>query len=96
MVLLNDVLKQSAAIKQIAQRHGAHGVAVFGSVARGESTDASDLDLIVDLDDDRSLLDRIALKQALEEFLGSRVDVMNRKSLHPALREQILRECVGL
>ncbi len=53
-------------------------------------------DLVVDLDEDRSLFDRIALKQELEDFLGRRVDVVNRRSLDPVVREQILRDRVEL
>jgi len=96
MVRLNDVLSKRVQIKEIAGRHGAHGVALFGSVTRGQATEDSDIDLLVDLDDDRSLLDRIALKQELEDFLGRRVDVINRKSLQPALARQILQERVEL
>ena len=96
MVRLNDLLLQRDEIKRIADRHGARRVAVFGSLARGEATDASDIDFLIDLDEDRSLLDRIALKHELEDLLGRRVDVINRESLDPMIREQILRERVEL
>lgn len=96
MVRLNDLLLKRTEIKHIAGRHGGRGVAVFGSLARGQGTENSDIDLLVDLDDDRSLLDRIALKHELEDFLGRPVDVINRKSIDPLIREQILRERVDL
>jgi predicted nucleotidyltransferase len=63
-------------IKRIAARHGARRVRIFGSVARGETHSESDLDLLVKLDPDRSLLDLIALKQDLEDLLGCQVDVL--------------------
>ena len=96
MVLLNDLLSRRAEIMRIADRHGARHLSVFGSLARGQATDASDIDLLVDLDADRSLLDRIALKHDLEDLFGRSVDVINRKSLDPSLRDQILRERVDL
>jgi predicted nucleotidyltransferase len=96
MVCLNDLLLKRGAIHRIAARHGARHVAVFGSFARAQATDASDIDLLVDLDADRSLLDRIALKHDLEDLLGRPVDVINRKALDPALCGQILRERVDL
>jgi uncharacterized protein len=96
MVRLNDVLLKRADIKRIAANHGANHVTLFGSVVRGEETPTSDIDLLVDLEPNRSLLDRIALKQELEDFLGRPVDVINRKSLDPAIREQILKDRVEL
>jgi len=96
MVQLNDVLSRRTEINRIAGRHGARHVAVFGSVARGQSTDASDIDFLIDLDADRSLLDRIALKHELEDLLGRPVDVLNRSSLNPAFRAQILHDRVEL
>lgn len=96
MVRLSDLLARRGEITRVAARHGARRVAVFGSVARAEDTAESDIDLLVDLDADRSLLDRIALKQELEDLLGRRVDVINRRVLEPAVRERILREGVEL
>ncbi len=96
MILLNDMLSRRAEIKRIADRHGARHLSVFGSLARGQATDTSDIDLLVELDANRSLLDRIALKHDLEDLLGRPVDVINRKSLNPALCDQILRERVDL
>jgi uncharacterized protein len=96
MVQLHDLLSKRAEIRRIAQRHGASHLAVFGSLARGEASETSDIDLLIDLDDDRSLLDRIALKHALEDLLGRSVDVINRESLDPMIRDEILRERVEL
>jgi predicted nucleotidyltransferase len=54
------------------------------------------VDVLVRLDDDRSLLDHVALKQDLEDLLGCRVDVVTEKALHELLREAILGEAVPL
>jgi predicted nucleotidyltransferase len=89
---LSDILSVREEILRIAAEHGAHNVRIFGSVARGESGDGSDLDVLVRLDDDRSLLDRVALKQDLEDLLGCRVDVVTEGALHRLLRDRILAE----
>jgi predicted nucleotidyltransferase len=79
-------------IIQIAARHGAHNLRLFGSVARGDDRAGSDIDLLVDMEPDRSLLDVVGLGQDLEELLARKVDVLTDASLHPALRERILAE----
>jgi predicted nucleotidyltransferase len=61
---------------------------VFGSWARGEQQPGSDLDLLVDMEPGRSLLDFVAIKQDLEDLLGCRVDVVTERSLSPYLRER--------
>jgi uncharacterized protein len=81
----NDILR-------IAARYGARNLRVFGSVARGDDRAHSDVDLLVDMDPDRSLLDIVGLGQDLEELLDRRVDVLTGASLHPALRDRILAE----
>jgi len=80
----NDILR-------IAAQHGARNLRVFGSVARGDDRAHSDVDLLVDMDPDRSLLDT-GLGQDLEELLDGRVDVLTGASLHPAPRDRILAE----
>jgi uncharacterized protein len=83
-------------INRIAAAHGARNVRVFGSVARGESRDSSDLDLLVKMTEGRSLLDLVALGADLEEALGLAVDVVTEKSLSPYLRDRVLAEAVSL
>jgi predicted nucleotidyltransferase len=87
---------ERADVNRIAASHGALNVRVFGSVVRGESTDSSDLDLLVDMAEGRSLLDLVALGADLEEALGIAVDVVTEKSLSPYLRDRILAEAVSL
>lgn len=79
-------------IRRIAKAHGIIRVRVFGSQASGATRKTSDLDLLVDLEPERDLLDLVAFKLALEDHLGCRVDVLTEASLSPYLRKLILRE----
>jgi uncharacterized protein len=88
------VAERRADVQRVCGENGASNVAVFGSVARGESGPASDLDLLIDLDPSRSLLDHIHLQHELEDLLGVKVDVLTRRGLHPLIRDAILREAV--
>ena len=83
-------------ILEIAAAHGARDVRVFGSMARGTASPASDVDLLVSMDPDRSLLDLCALGDDLEDLLGRRVDIVTDKGLSPYLRQEILRTAVPL
>jgi uncharacterized protein len=88
--------KYRAEILNLAMRHGARNVRVFGSFARGEENQGSDLDLLVTLGEGRSLLDLVGLKQDLEDLVHSPVDVVTEKALSPYLRERVLSEAVPL
>ena len=83
-------------ILRIAARHGARNVRVFGSVARGEDRHDSDVDLLVEMDDDRSLLDLVGLEQELEGLLSRNVDVLTDDSIPPSLRQRITAEARAL
>jgi len=83
-------------ILRIAAKHGAHNVRVFGSVARGEDDEASDLDLLVDMEPERSLLDLGGLWIDLNELLGCSVEVFSEKSLKPRIRERAAKEAISL
>ena len=83
-------------IVDLARRHGAHSVSVFGSLARGEDDAGSDIDLLIDLDSDRSLLDIVSLKLDIEDLTGRKVDIVTRKGISPYLAKQILEEAVPL
>ena len=86
----------AVAIREVAARHGASQVRVFGSFARGTQQNDSDLDLLVDLAPGRSLLDLIAIQQDLEDLLGRRVDVVTTRSLSPYLRDSVLKDAIPL
>lgn len=88
--------RRRAEILSIAVRYGAGNVRVFGSVARGEESLRSDLDLLVNFEPGRSLLDLIGLAQELEQMLGHKVDVVSEEGLSPYLRDRILDEAIAL
>ena len=76
----------------IAAEHGARNVRVFGSAARGEAMEASDLDLLIEMEPGRSLLDIAALRNDLMDLLGREVDVVTEDGLYWLLRRKLLRE----
>jgi predicted nucleotidyltransferase len=93
----NEFLKENREeILRIAQRHGARNIRVFGSLARGDAQPGSDLDMLVDMDPGRNLLDIIALKQDLEDLLGRKVDVVTEAALSPYIRDLVLNAAVRL
>ena len=94
--LETEVARRRDEILRIAAAHGASRVRVFGSVARGDANPDSDLDLLVDLSPGRSLLDIVAMKQDVEEFLGRKVDVVTERAVSRYMREEVLREAVSL
>lgn len=87
-----DLKSKRDEIIRLATTHGARNLRLFGSVARGEDRPDSDIDLLVDMDPERSLLDLVALGQDLEELLHRKVDVLTAVSVHPTLRDRILSE----
>ena len=92
-VTVDLIREKRSRILAIAGRHGARNLRVFGSVARGEAGPESDLDLLVEMEPGRSLLDHIALIQDLEEeVLGCRVDVVTEAGLRERIRPRVLRE----
>ena len=94
---INDLLTHKREeIIRVAAKHGASNLRVFGSVARGEAGPESDVDLLIDLEPDRSLLDLIGLMRELEEVLGRRVDAVTAKSLHWYIKDQVIQEAVPL
>jgi uncharacterized protein len=83
-------------ILRAAARHGAGNVRIFGSVARGEADEESDIDLLVEMEKGRSLFDLGGLLMELEELLGHKVDVVTYKALRPRIRDRVLREATPL
>jgi uncharacterized protein len=89
----NELLKEKReAILQIAAKHGARNMRVFGSVARGEAGKQSDIDFLVDLEPGRSLLDLGGLLMDLKDLLGRDVDLVTEESIYWLLRRRILKE----
>ena len=83
-------------ILRLAKLYGAYHVRVFGSIARHEATPDSDVDILVEFEAGRSLVDLVGLKQDLESLLERRVDLVVEKTLKEALRDLILQDCVSL
>jgi predicted nucleotidyltransferase len=85
------IVEHRQEILDIVRRYRARNVRIFGSQVRDEQTEDSDLDLLVEFET-LNLIDRISMKQDLEDLLGLNVDLLTEENLHPAFREQILRE----
>ena len=83
-------------ILQICTKYGARNVRVFGSVARGDADEHSDIDLLVEFDTERSLLDHAGLWLELQELLGVKVDVVSERGLKARIRERVLQEAIPL
>jgi predicted nucleotidyltransferase len=83
-------------ILSLAQKYGARNVRIFGSVARGDAREDSDIDVLVDLESGRSLLDLGGLLMDLQNLLGCRVDVVTTKGLRERIRSKVLKEAVSL
>jgi hypothetical protein len=86
----------ASVIRATAAARGAHDVRVFGSVARGEEGDRSDIDFLVTLEPGRTLLDLARLEIELEALLGRRVDVVTEAGLREPVRSTAVREAVGV
>lgn len=84
------------AMEQIAAARGAHNIRVFGSVARGEDGEASDVDLLVDLDADVGLFQLLGLRRELSDLLGVDVDVVPSAALKPRVRDEVVAEAIAL
>ena len=83
-------------ILPVLRKYHVRRASLFGSVVRGEMTEESDIDLLVELPETASLLDLAGLKIDIEELLGRNVDVLTYDSLHPLLRDRILNEQVSI
>ncbi len=87
---------QRDAILRLAKLHGANRVRIFGSMARDDADLDSDVDILVDLEPGRTLLDIGGFLMDLQDLLGRRVDVVTESALHPRIRDTVLREAVPL
>lgn len=94
---LNEKIQENRKeILSLAQKYGARNVRIFGSVARGEEREDSDIDVLVDLESNRSLLDLGGFLMDLQHLLGCRVDVVTTKGLRERIRSRVLKESIPL
>lgn len=94
---IKELLKtKRTEILRIAEKHGGKNVRVFGSVARGDEGKHSDIDLLVELEPGRSLMDHAAMILELQESLGYRVDVISDRGIKPRIRDIVLQEAIPL
>jgi predicted nucleotidyltransferase len=94
-ITLEDLRARRAEIERIARNRGAHNLRVFGSVARGEAHADSDIDLLVDFEPGRTVLDLSELMLDLEELLGRKVDVIEIRRPSP-LADKIRERAIAL
>lgn len=83
-------------ILHIGEKNGIKNIRIFGSVIRGEDRPDSDFDLLVEIDEDRTLFDVIRFKQSVEDLLGREVDVISDRAVHETLKEEIIDKAVQL
>ena len=83
-------------ILKIAAKHGACNLRVFGSVARGEANDKSDIDFLVDLGENLSPWFPVRLIRDLENLLGRQVDIVTKKGLKERIKKRVLQEAISL
>jgi predicted nucleotidyltransferase len=93
---MKDILETKTKIIEILHKHQVKRASLFGSVVRGEDTEDSDIDLLVEFDGRKSLLDLVGLKLDLEDTLQREFDVLTYDSLHPLLKDRILKEQVAI
>jgi len=88
----NQIVELKKTLIEVLKKHDVRKAALFGSIVRGEDTEESDIDLLIEFEGRKSLLDLAGLKLDLQELLRRKVDVLTYKSLHPLLKERILSE----
>ena len=96
MSTLEMLKKHKAEILAIAAKHGASNVRIFGSVIRGEDTEESDVDMLVDMASDRSLFDLVGFQQEIETLVDRKADVLTENGLNRYLKDLILAEATPL
>ena len=83
-------------ILEVLKKHDVKRASLFGSIVRGEMSEDSDIDILIEFEGKKSLLNLGGLKVELEEKLNCKIDVLTYNSLHPLLRDQILSEQVEI
>ncbi len=90
--MMKELVLDTDELMALCRRYGVRRIAVFGSAARGETTEASDIDLLVEFSRPISLLQMVALERQLSEALGRRVDLLTEAAISPYLRDRIKKD----
>jgi len=96
MLINNIVQKEKTRILELAKKHGAKDIRIFGSMTRTDATDKSDVDFLVDLEEGRDLFDLGAFQMDIQDLLHRKVDVVTENSLHRMMRDRVLSEAIKL
>ncbi|MFO1124510.1 MAG: nucleotidyltransferase domain-containing protein [Methylocystis sp.] len=96
MPLLDTLLEKRADLLRAAGRHGASNLRLFGSVARRAETPSSDVDILIDLAEDRGFAEFLALAEELEALIGRKIDLVTSRGISPFLKPLIDREMLTL
>ncbi|WP_026701683.1 nucleotidyltransferase family protein [Salibacterium aidingense] len=94
--MLDDLQEKRDLVLKTAREHGIKNVRVFGSVARSEDNSASDLDLLVDFEEGRTLFDLIRFKQDMEQLFNRKVDVVTENAVHWRIKDNVINGAVPL
>ncbi len=94
MIHSNTIQHYRQEILSLAQKHGVTSIKVFGSFARGEAQENSDVDFLIEMENGRSLLDIGGLVMDLQDLLHRTVDVVEPNGLHYLIRDEILKEAI--
>lgn len=89
-----DIKEIKQKVLPILQRYGAKRAGLFGSYVRGDAREDSDIDILVEIEGNISLLDFVGIKLEIEDVLGSGVDLVEYNTIKPLLRDRILKEQV--
>jgi len=92
--MMSNIKEIKAKIVPVLKRHDVVHAALFGSFVRREAKKGSDIDFLIEFKGEKSLLDLVALKIELEDLLGREVDIVEYSTIHPLLKERILKEQV--
>jgi len=91
-----DINKIKQKIIPILKKHNVTRAGIFGSYARGEAKKGSDVDILVEIKEDISLLDFIGIKHSIEDALGKKVDLVEYHTIKPRIKERVMREEVAI
>ncbi len=96
MIHSNSIQQYRQEILSVAKKHGVTSIKLFGSFARGEENEKSDVDFLVEMEKDRSLLDIGGLVMDLQDLLHRTIDVVEPNGLHSLIRDEVLKEAISI